>query len=456
MIFLSTVMASTLIAQSVAAKDPFAEMDAEFEMDSGFQNDSEFKKDSTSSMGASSFQSELEQFKREETSEFDAYKKKFEEEFKAFKAIYEEEHNKYTKKIEKTWDKPVTSSRKVWVEYSDDLKERRKVDFENKNISIAITNTNNEEQASDDELRSKLKDILVKNKQEAFEDDVVAQAVEKRSKQQISLLKTAEVKPVPVLLPFVSEKPSLTDKEIDDIVDRMLAMQVKTETVNTKGKTVVSVVVPFEITEEQKSKEKPSTTKPSTSNVKDYADLRVNKLPKPARHLRTDVSKYAAQAKIDESLVFAIIETESAFNPMAKSPVPAYGLMQIVPTSAGQDATAKLFGKAKILAPSYLYESEKNIEIGTTYLNILYYRYLRGITNEESRLYCSIAAYNTGAGNVAKAFTGKLKLRGAVKQINKLEPREVFDHLVKNLPYDETKKYLLKVHKRIAKYKTSS
>src|SRR5690606_39614355 len=72
-----------------------------------------------------------------------------------------------------------------------------------------------------------------------------------------------------------------------------------------------------------------------------------------------------------------ILETESAFNPMAKSPIPAFGLMQIVPSSAGQDATAKLFGKPKLLAPSYLYNAENNIRVGAAYFNILYYRYFR-------------------------------------------------------------------------------
>ncbi|WP_156506370.1 transglycosylase SLT domain-containing protein, partial [Oleiphilus sp. HI0117] len=172
-----------------------------------------------------------------------------------------------------------------------------------------------------------------------------------------------------------------------------------------------------------------------------------------AKMLSSDVSKFAAKSKIEDALVYAIIETESAFNPMARSPIPAYGLMQIVPSSAGQDATQQLFGKAKILSPSYLYTSDKNIEVGTTYLNILYYRYLKGIKNELSRLYCSIAAYNTGAGNVAKAFTGKRRLKPALAKINALTPQEVYDHLIEHLPYEETRKYLAKVKKRIPKYR---
>ena len=86
-------------------------------------------------------------------------------------------------------------------------------------------------------------------------------------------------------------------------------------------------------------------------------------------------------------------------------------------------------------------------------MHILYYKYLKTIKNKESRLYCAIAAYNTGAGNVAKAFTGTHNIKRASKIINQLTPQEVYAKLIKNLPYDETKKYLKKVSKRIKMYK---
>ena len=61
-----------------------------------------------------------------------------------------------------------------------------------------------------------------------------------------------------------------------------------------------------------------------------------------------------------------------------------------------------------------------------------------------------IAAYNTGSGNVAKTFNkgGSRNISKAAKIINKLSPQEVYDHLVANLPYDETKNYLKRVIKR--------
>jgi membrane-bound lytic murein transglycosylase C len=137
---------------------------------------------------------------------------------------------------------------------------------------------------------------------------------------------------------------------------------------------------------------------------------------------------------------------------MATSYVPAYGMMQIVPRYAGKEVSERLWGKPKLLAPSYLYNANNNVQIGTVYLNLLYYKYFKDVKDPESRLFCSIAAYNTGPGNVARAFTGNRNLKKAIPSINKLSSEEVYDRLRKHLPYDETKDYIERVAKRMKAY----
>lgn len=174
-------------------------------------------------------------------------------------------------------------------------------------------------------------------------------------------------------------------------------------------------------------------------------------------HTRSQQSHYAAQVKrqsqrfdIEAALIYAIIETESAFNPYAMSHIPAYGLMQIVPSSAGRDAYRFLYKKDGTPSKNYLFQANNNIEMGTVYFHLLFTRYLAKIRHPKSKEYCSIAAYNTGSGNVLKAFDNDRQQ--AVVKINALKPDQVYRHLRKNLKYQEARHYLEKVTQKKQAY----
>ncbi len=162
-----------------------------------------------------------------------------------------------------------------------------------------------------------------------------------------------------------------------------------------------------------------------------------------AEKYRSTVTRYAEQFKISPSLVFAVIRTESNFNPFAVSSAPAYGLMQLVPSSGGRDAYKRAKGKDTIPSRDYLFDPENNIELGSAYLNVLSYSLLERIENQVAREYCVISAYNTGPRNVFKTFAPNQT--AAVNQINALQPPAVYDRLRANLPYQETRDYLAKV-----------
>ncbi|NAW69732.1 transglycosylase SLT domain-containing protein [Vibrio sp. V27_P1S3P104] len=157
---------------------------------------------------------------------------------------------------------------------------------------------------------------------------------------------------------------------------------------------------------------------------------------------------------LDPALVMAIMHSESAFRPQAKSHVPAFGLMQIVPTTAGHDVNRRIRQIDAPMTEADLYQPEINVETGAAYLHILNSSYLKAITDDQSRLYCTIAAYNTGAGNVARTFNPdrSTNIRQAAVIINQLTPEQVYQRLIQHLPYDETKQYLQKVSTRMALY----
>jgi len=171
-------------------------------------------------------------------------------------------------------------------------------------------------------------------------------------------------------------------------------------------------------------------------------------LDKRAVQYAATVRKNSENTTVSRSLIFAIIKIESSFNPYAVSSAPAYGMMQLVPTSGGREAYRKAKGEDVSPSKEYLFDAENNIELGSTYLGVLLNDSpLRQIQNPVSREYCVIAAYNTGPSNVFRAFstlTGKARQADALDKINSMRPDEVFDALRTKLPYEETRGYIVK------------
>lgn len=163
------------------------------------------------------------------------------------------------------------------------------------------------------------------------------------------------------------------------------------------------------------------------------------------------VNTNSAKFKVRKDLIYAIMEAESSFNPYAISHIPAYGLMQIVPSSAGRDAHRLIYGRDGTPTKDYLFVPRNNIQMGVSYLSILNDRYLARVTQPKSREYCVIAGYNTGSGNVLRAFDPASR-DNAFNRINRMTPQQVYNHLVANLPYDETRRYMQKVTQFQRKY----
>jgi soluble lytic murein transglycosylase-like protein len=102
-----------------------------------------------------------------------------------------------------------------------------------------------------------------------------------------------------------------------------------------------------------------------------------------ARSRRYDdlLVEHARRNDVRVDLVRAVVQVESAYNPLARSPKGAMGLMQLMP------ATAQEF------AVSNPYNPEENVRAGVAYLRQLLDRY-----QDDEQL--ALAAYNAGPGAI--------------------------------------------------------
>jgi membrane-bound lytic murein transglycosylase C len=181
--------------------------------------------------------------------------------------------------------------------------------------------------------------------------------------------------------------------------------------------------------------------------------LAPNHIKKRAEPFIQFVKTYSAQRGVDADHILGTIHTESFFNPAARSGCGALGLMQLMPQSGGAEAYAILKGKGMIPSAAYLYDPEKNIELGCIYIGMLESKYFGNVKSKNSRTFCSIAAYNTGPGNVAFTFTGKRKVDPAVMIINNMPDSVVYATMVEKLPFAETRGYLKMVYERMPLYR---
>lgn len=263
-----------------------------------------------------------------------------------------------TGKVKKTWGRKEVKlpSRVQYIKYTQNYKSRAVVDFDAGMITV--------ETLDDKDPRGSLKNAIVTTL--LTPDD--PRAVDLFSDSAVKLTSDKE----PYLLGLVLDQrkqPIATPAVAEGFADYLLQSQTATRAIELDGakKNALYVKIPMVANFENKQAEKYS------------------------QH----VEKFAKQYQISPSLVYAIIRTESNFNPFAVSSAPAYGLMQLVPGSGGREAYRRAKGADATPSQQYLFDARNNIELGAAYLNVLTYSQLEPVANKISREYCVISAYNT-------------------------------------------------------------
>ena len=389
--------------------------------------------------------------------QFQDLDQQLEAEYQAIDAAIEAAFQRLKAEAEAVWgqDDAALPTQSVWVDYSDDMQSRRQFDFEEGVLKI--------EQIVDDvTTQAELVDSLVASVAEAESDTdadlsekdaVLNYAKETLAAQDIALTEAPAASNAPVLEGLMA----LEGAEVAASIETQLGSALQAPVAANVGSGDSAANAPDQGAEAEPSSSEITVSSAILSSgakkVTVTIPFAVDYLSESAQRYQNQVIEEANRRGLPPSLVYAIMETESHFNPRARSHIPAFGLMQLVPSSGGLDAYHYVYGEKLVLGPEYYFNPGQNVELGTAYLDLLLTRYLRAVENEESRTLCAIAAYNTGAGNVARSFSGGTSVRGAAPLINALEPEAVYEHLIANLPYEETRNYVKKVTKARERYR---
>jgi soluble lytic murein transglycosylase len=154
-------------------------------------------------------------------------------------------------------------------------------------------------------------------------------------------------------------------------------------------------------------------------------------------HLLFPTIALPPQAGLEGALALSITKQESVFDPQARSPVGALGLMQLMPATAAQ--TAQKIGVAHQTAwlvskPTY------NLQLGQAYLHQMLERF-------DGSLPLAVAAYNAGPSNVDKwlVSVGDPRVGRGIAQND-------WVNWIEQIPFPETRNYVQRVWEAYAVY----
>jgi membrane-bound lytic murein transglycosylase C len=323
------------------------------------------------------------------------------EQVRQFQQGLEEQREQYRKFVLQQWSDFQESSRKEWVDYGKKGDARSKVDFERGKVEV---------------------EVLVPVKDKAKVKELAEKKIAEQTRKVLSEKDTAKTE---ILKDQVrsAEGAPVTPKSADEYVKKELAPKMIVE-------------------------EKPVVAEDGVPRLKVKVEIPLveNHMTIRAKRYKPQVDAAASRYGLEPALLFAVIQTESEFNPRARSQAPAFGLMQLMPKTAAREAFQFLHHEDKLVSPEYLYDPENNILLGATYLHLLRSRHYGKIRSKDNQQTLMIAAYNCGPGCVGRSVT-------AGRDVDAMTTDELV-RLIKRAAPKETQAYVPRVRERMAAYRS--
>jgi membrane-bound lytic murein transglycosylase C len=345
------------------------------------------------------------------------------------------------REIEQKWDQALRSTPTSWVDYSSDDEARSVVDFENGTVEVTA-----------------LVPVGETGSWPATPAAVAALASGPASSSRalavpVSLRPEVAGVPQPLVLAALPAAWAKMLHQFEQVFSQeatsgqpVLANQVVSRAGQPVDKQTVKAYVQNEVLPGSVVGEKPVQSRDGVARIQVTARVKMapDHVKKRAQQYQDVVPAYAKQHGLDPRLLYAIIHTESFFNPKAQSPLPTYGLMQLVPRGAARDAYNFLYKDDRVLDDEYLLDPAHNVELGAAYLRLLRKQLFATLDDGDKKNYLLVCAFKWGPENTQSKILRQVRVQD-------LTDTQIFSLLTQRTP-EETSAYLKQVRDRMQLY----
>ncbi len=348
------------------------------------------------------------------------------------------------REAEKKWDHARQSNNKEWVDYSASYEARSTVDFEHGVIAITVLVPIGEagsSQAGHEAVLLAMKDI---------QSDIGAAGTTRLATASVS--DPASVMIARAAMPaawakIVQQFEQVFSKEAKagrPVLANQVVAKSGTPVAPQAAKSFVeSEVIPSAVVEDKPMQAQDGVPR---AQVTAKVPLAPDHLQQRAQLYKDDVATHAKRHGLDPRLLFAIIHTESYFNPLAQTPAPAYGLMLLIPRGPARDAYNYLYKNDIVLDDNYLQDPAHNVELGAAYLHLLRRQLVPNMEEGDKKNFLVACAYTWGMDKTRDQILKQARIQD-------LTSTQVFTLLNQKTP-ETTRAYLSRIKDRIAMYES--
>ncbi|OGW68233.1 MAG: hypothetical protein A3A88_08975 [Nitrospirae bacterium RIFCSPLOWO2_01_FULL_62_17] len=346
------------------------------------------------------------------------------------------------REIEQKWDRARQSNEKEWVDYSPAYEARSTVDFEKGVIEITVLVPIGEIGSSHTDAEAVL--LAMKEAQAEAGASGAPRLVTAAATDPASVMIARAALPA-AWAKIVRQFEQVFSKEAASgrpvLANQVVAKSGAPVATQAAKSFVESEVIPNAVVEDKPMQAQDGVTR---AQVTAKVPLASDHLRQRAQLYKDDVAAHAKRHGLDPRLLFAIIHTESYFNPLAQTPAPSYGLMLLVPRGPARDAYNYLYKSDIVLDDNYLQDPAHNVELGAAYLHLLRRQLVPNMEEGDKKNFLVACAYTWGMDRTRDQILKQARVQD-------LTSTQVFTLLTQKTP-ENTRAYLNRVKDRITMY----